>query len=187
MDDGLLSEYLERVLAKVESARRQRAQPFGSEHHQWVLNPVASEAEVAAFESTYGVVLPADYRAFVCTIGNGGAGPAYGLIPLADSLGQEQNTGQSISLTTLFPYDESWREPSADDDLAALPGALALCHEGCGYYHLLVVTGSSRGHMWLDGRVSDQGVEHFGMTFLSWYERWLDHVLDGENGIWWLT
>ena len=65
-------------------------------------------------------------------------------------------------------------------------GTLVLCHEGCGYLHLLVVTGPTRGQMWLDAQCSDGGIVPLGVDFLDWYERWLDDTLAGGHGTWWL-
>jgi hypothetical protein len=65
-------------------------------------------------------------------------------------------------------------------------GTLVLCDEGCGYLHFLVVTGPARGTMWIDSRCSDGGYGPLGVTFLEWYERWLDDTLAGGHGTWWL-
>jgi hypothetical protein len=40
------------------------------------------KSELAAFESTNRIGLPNDYRQFLAMIGNGGAGPFYGLARL---------------------------------------------------------------------------------------------------------
>jgi hypothetical protein len=56
---------------------------FGALQHRWKVEPVLSEDALAAFEAEHGVTLPAGYRAFVAHVGNGGAGPYYGLSPLA--------------------------------------------------------------------------------------------------------
>jgi len=82
---------------------------------------------------------------------------------------------------------------------AQVQGTLRLVHEGCGYYRILVVSGAERGQVWSDERAGDGGVfplpyhpgpyrtEGFSliplsgamvrMTFLQWYEDWLDTSL----------
>jgi len=58
-------------------------------------------------------------------------------------------------------------------------GALPICHEGCAYFVLLVVTGPDRGRMWIDGRASDGGIAPISdqtgraVTFAQWYGDWL--------------
>src|SRR5262245_59586756 len=56
---------------------------FGSEQHRYRLGPVLSEAELVAFERDNAIRLPEDYRRFLSAVGNGGAGPFYGLEPLS--------------------------------------------------------------------------------------------------------
>ncbi|MDH3523809.1 MAG: SMI1/KNR4 family protein [Acidobacteriota bacterium] len=63
-------------------------------------------------------------------------------------------------------------------------GSFPICHQGCAYRDLLVVTGSSRGQIWLDGRASDQGIapeltkDGAIHTFSTWYAEWLDEACD---------
>ncbi|MCE9546246.1 MAG: SMI1/KNR4 family protein [Planctomycetia bacterium] len=52
---------------------------FGAFTHQYQLGPRMSERDVAAAEAKYGITLPDDYRIFLIELGNGGAGPGYGL------------------------------------------------------------------------------------------------------------
>src|SRR5262245_8500573 len=59
-----------------------RRRVFGSDQHGYRLGPASSDVELVAFESAHGVKLPEDYRRFLNTVGNGGAGPFYGLEPL---------------------------------------------------------------------------------------------------------
>lgn len=54
-----------------------------SSSHKYQSNPVALESEVAAIERKYGVSLPDDYRTYLTTFANGGAGPFHGIYPLA--------------------------------------------------------------------------------------------------------
>jgi hypothetical protein len=60
-----------------------RRELFGSVAHNYILNPPLDGAEIEAFEIEHGIRLPEDYRFFITEIGNGGAGPAYGLFPFA--------------------------------------------------------------------------------------------------------
>lgn len=57
---------------------------FGADDHKYQLGPPISEETIAAFESRFGVSLPEGYRNFLLWMGNGGAGPFYGLYPLKE-------------------------------------------------------------------------------------------------------
>jgi hypothetical protein len=54
---------------------------FGSNGHQYKLRPPLPGSVIEAFERQYGVALPQDYRYFITVIGDGGAGPFYGVFP----------------------------------------------------------------------------------------------------------
>lgn len=72
-----MAQMLERLRALDPNLRQ-----FGALDHEYRLGPTLSEKELAAFEMEQGVRLPADYRMFLAQVGNGGAGPYYGLVPL---------------------------------------------------------------------------------------------------------
>lgn len=63
-------------------ARDKKYKVFGSCSHRYVLSAPLSEADVHGFEEKYRFALPDQYRRFVTGVGNGGAGPFYGLFPL---------------------------------------------------------------------------------------------------------
>ncbi len=72
------------ILAKLSSLRQldTRFEIFGAGAHEYQFNPPLLEIEIASIESKYGLRLPDEYRAFLLKIGNGGAGPFYGIFPL---------------------------------------------------------------------------------------------------------
>ena len=55
---------------------------FGADVHGFRLNPSLPKADVTAFETLHNVSLPYDFRPFLTDVGNGGAGPFYGVFPL---------------------------------------------------------------------------------------------------------
>ena len=54
---------------------------FGSNLHAHLFRPPLPERELDAWEELMELRLPADYRTYLTQLGNGGAGPAYGLMP----------------------------------------------------------------------------------------------------------
>lgn len=193
----------------IEKLKRADAklQVFGAGAHRWQVVPPLPEREIKAFEERYGIVLPEDYRSFIREVGNGGAGPYYGLYPLGvfsdvEGLDSADSIGD---LSRPFRHTEAWNlddqpDPRVDEeayeawtdryfDSKWIDGAIPICHEGCNYYNLLVVTGPERGHIWVDGRSSDGGIapaqrddiKGQRLTFLDWYQVWLEKVLRELN------
>jgi hypothetical protein len=166
-----LADMLRRLRAADASFR-----VFGSEQHRYGLGPTLSESELAAFESAHRVRLPEYYRRFLAVVGNGGAGPAYGLEPLG-TFGRDLS--QPFPFTTAtdgLTDQELERLPDRDE----YPGILEFCHQGCAIHCYLVVNGPTYGTVW-------EGREDFyptGLTFGVWYRRWLERalrVLDNER------
>lgn len=54
---------------------------FGSHSHAHLFRPPLPEEDAAAWEDLMELRLPQDYRQYLAHLGNGGAGPAYGLAP----------------------------------------------------------------------------------------------------------
>lgn len=64
-------------------------------------------------------------------------------------------------------------------------GVIAICNFGCGVNLNLVVNGQEYGNIWTDDRGSDNGIHPSNelgnkdkITFLNWYELWLDNSLN---------
>jgi hypothetical protein len=156
---------------------------FGAAAHRYSLNPPLAESEVTAFEARHGLSLPEDYRAFLLQVGDGGAGPYYGLFRLDRSHLPAQDGEDLLPgfLAGAFPHERSWNElgdgsPKAEKeyfDPAHIRGSLKLSHQGCGYMVRLVLNGPQRGTLWEDGRCSDMGITPFAPGFAAWYLQWL--------------
>jgi len=77
------SEFIRRSLERLRT-HDPECSLFGAVRHEYQLNPPLAESSVVAIERQYGMHLPDDYRAFLTTVGNGGAGPYYGVFRLGE-------------------------------------------------------------------------------------------------------
>lgn len=169
-DDNSTSEYrdtLREVLTRLAAADPRRRR-FGASTHNYLLAPALSESRVAELEHEYNITLPADYRAHLTGLGDGGAGPYYGLLPF-DHPAQHQLLASECPLpATAPPVSTPWK-------LSPWRGVVALSHLGCGYLALLVVRGPARGTVWIDARTAGLGVLPLASSFSAFYLAWLLH------------
>lgn len=109
----------------VRACAKAKLRVFGSDSHLFELNPPLSLERIVGFERGHGIRLPADYRSFLLKVGNGGAGPFYGLFPLGFMDGSSgltvtawhERDGLVGSLKEPFPHDGPW------NDTVGLPSA----------------------------------------------------------------
>lgn len=143
--------------------------------------------DLARFEQDNGITLPEAYREFITTVGNGGAGPYYGMYRHDGTDWNNPNypleERQPGFLATPFPHSERFQpyRPGYSDqdqehfDTSWLSGSLVLAEFGCGAYFRLVVTGKARGQVWFEDFASDGGLTP-GPDFHDWYQAWLDDL-----------
>lgn len=203
MDDRAVIDHLQVVAAKLSELRRADIQysVFGAERHRYELRPVASEQKLAAFESQFRIALPVGYRRFLLELGDGGAGPYYGLEPLKNAIFRDlhyKSDSDLLDPSQPFPCQNHWNLKFEGDvpsqqyadfereysDNKWVNGLIRICNFGCGVSLNLVVNGPEYGSIWVDDRVSDGGIypdPYFGQKgrtkFLDWYELWLDRSL----------
>lgn len=201
------SKRLQQIKKKLEELTQKDTghQIFGAGEawggHQYHLNPPIAEADVAEFETAHGLRLPPEYRMFLTEIGDGKAGPFYGLYSLEDGLREavaySNEDGRPVenSFAADFPlsnadvrkfikyYDKCMAE--GEDDSIQYPeipdlltGVIFLAQYGCGWSYCLVVKGEQAGTVWFHGDylspVFSNGKQ---WTFFDWYENWLDRSL----------
>jgi hypothetical protein len=170
------------VEAAISRLREIQAEVFGADGHRFQMNPALPESEAAEFEQDHKIALPSDYRQFLTGLGNGGAGPFYGVFPLGfmddnfDLRPWQENDGVVGNLLKPFPFQDEWNDLSGQPDADLLrrdtkeydrqieqfdarywsselmSGAIPICHEGCGLRIWLVVTGEQAGKLWEDRR-----------------------------------
>ena len=179
---------------------------FGSREHKYLVNPVLAESEILSFEEKHDLLIPEGYRLFLKEIGNGGAGPFYGLLPLEDQEGHTVDLDSDFPCTADAPillskykeYDEKIENAETDEEEQALwnlkdtlinqefinatKGIIFLCHEGCGMCCVLVLRGMAKGTVWWFNFCDYVGVvpiliDQKPICFLDWYELWLDNRL----------
>jgi hypothetical protein len=171
---------------------------FGARSHRYRLRPALGAATIAHFERVHHLELPPDYRAFLQLLGDGGAGPGYGLSPLQPwnvpafycEIGSAPSSDKTRPAlirdsepSRPFPFEEEWIVPQTDDPLE-LPGeanpydgCLLLSEMGYGTQCFLVVAGAAAGEVWYDTTPADGALAPSGQSFATWYEAWLDEQI----------
>jgi hypothetical protein len=108
-------------LERLRTAKRQ-PNVFGAESHGFKLHPPLSESTVGKFEAKYRIRLPEEYRGFLINLGNGGAGPFYGLFKLGemddchDFQKWEEGDGFVGVLARSFPHSAAWNDLPAEPE-----------------------------------------------------------------------
>ncbi|MGC5019713.1 hypothetical protein [Micromonospora sp. DT47] len=125
---------------------------FGAKEHGYRLRPPLPESSVAAFEAEHGIALPESYRRFILGLGDGGAGPSYGLLSLANAYEEvsDSSAGHLAAPSPFVPgtlYEPDWWDGfwGPDDRPDPQQGTLAIVHHGCTSYTLLVISGPGSG------------------------------------------
>ncbi len=69
---------------------------FGCELHKYELGTCLTDCQLDAFNVAVGIEIPSEYRAFLATVGNGGAGPGYGLESLRPPSNRDSYTSRAM-------------------------------------------------------------------------------------------
>ncbi|WP_126243325.1 SMI1/KNR4 family protein [Chitinophaga rhizosphaerae] len=181
-----ITEQFERIRSKFSqlSTRDAGQTVFGSTSHRYLFHQPVSIQEIESFETRHGIRLPAEYTLFLTEMGNGGAGPYYGLEMLKNVLYTDldyRKPDELLNPSAPFPHTTGWNAEfkptvSEEEDLQGyeeqyetfsdmyfdpswMNGAIAICNYGCGIGIHLVVNGPAHGTIWADLRGSDNGIQ----------------------------
>ncbi|MDR0227526.1 MAG: SMI1/KNR4 family protein [Flavobacteriaceae bacterium] len=120
----MYTEQIQRIQSKLNQLQQldQDLEVFGADTHEYLLNPVLTAQAITDFEKQHQVTLPEEFIAFITQIGNGGAGPFYGLQTLADASIDETSAlmGQTDVISLLnqaFPHTAPWNPVEQLEDL----------------------------------------------------------------------
>ncbi|MDN4115946.1 SMI1/KNR4 family protein [Paenibacillus polymyxa] len=167
---------------------------FGASSHQYKVNEKLTAKALADWQAHNQVTLPEPYALFLTNVGNGGAGPYYGIYPIEKATSYTEHQAL-LAKSVLHPEmtKEEWNhliEPlTKDEDIPdeeyddarnkVLGGMLCIGTQGCEYDMYLVLEGKYRGRIVY---TSDFHPDHpfffvYEDSFLDWYERWLDEII----------
>lgn len=124
---------------------------FGVEAHNYELNSPISDKKLRELEKKFKISLPEEYRSFLLNVGNGGAGPSYGLYSIEGALtgicptyNRYPSGKAGIEITKDFIRPDQVKEGEYPDDY----GMLILCQHGCALDDFLILNGSERAFVW---------------------------------------
>ncbi len=181
-----------RILKLLEQARAKDAdfERFGADSHQYELSEPASEEAIQRFEEQQGIRLPEEYRDFLLLIGNGGAGPHYGIYGLEELEDEISDSDYHVKeKAVIFPKmsDEDWdriADPWDRREEAVCPydGVLPIESQGCTLMTGLILNGPYRGRVvYYDVDLCATPFFMREKGFLAWYRRWLREVIAGYS------
>lgn len=194
LDRKSSSEYLE------EGDRAKFYRFSGADRHNFKLNPTLSIEQIKEWEAKYRSKLPLEYRAFIMEIGNGGAGPYFGMLSLEEALDGwgdmiEDIPSKTCLLLKEYQDDKSWAAEIVGEDWETKYesylwspefGTLAICAYGCGCLFHIVLNGSLTGRIFFMESSIDSPPKLLPMAnFLDWYESWLNLVITGDMKYYW--
>lgn len=182
-------EQIEELLKKAGEADAEY-KVFGAKSHKYRLNPTVTIEEVRKFEEKAKLKLPDDYVYFLTHIGNGGAGPYYGLYAL-DELEYEENDAKEEFINSDLDtkkwneaiklmeddsqYDEIYKKLTKD--------AIVIGTQGCTYDSILMCGGSEKGKIiYIDWNLQyDYPPFLTKMTFWEWYVGFFEDIISGYS------
>lgn len=135
---------------------------FGASRHGYRLGELASLGSVLEIEQSCAVELPLDYRYFMASISDGGAGPNYGIKPMSQIL-RCCDPGKPFDINNCCDAD-------------SCTGVVWLTDNGCATTTNLIVNSANSFGKTCDLYFEESRVT-IGATFRDWYLGWLNGAI----------
>jgi len=170
-------EQTRKKIEQLDLLDKQR-QVFGAQSHDYRLYPTLTTEEISQFENWLGAPFPGDLQAFYREVGNGVAGPHYGLLEAGAVTGYRPGEIYTDAAKLRAMSGDGSRESEDgyfEVNKDSITGLMTIIDEGCGHETCLITTGPRAGEV---VHVSIEGYVHeTGKKLIEVYERWLDHEL----------
>ena len=155
---------IERIKEKLTELRERDTKLWVADAnmHEYQLSPPLSEEVIANWEARAEVKLPEEYRLFLRELGEGSAGPGFGMRKLTETnltpyLKEpfplvEPFLGLESIDTSKLDREQEWeayKKFAAEWDKIPHGGILFLTDYGCDIYGGLVLNGKYRGQIWI--------------------------------------
>lgn len=202
-------EEVEQILRHAESIDP-KYEMFGASAHQYRLNPPVSKTFVCEVEEKYHFLLPEDYVQFITEVGDGGAGPDYGISPFKTILTMGSSPGAEkfreayrCSLANAFKLrpmesDEVEEYAFAREAYERNPEKFFVNDKEVDEYTLCDTDGylvlGTHGCQWDFGIITagerrgqifdtdnELGYRFIAHSFSEFYQDWLDYISDMER------
>ncbi len=197
-------EEVERILKQARQMDSQY-EMFGASTHQYRLNPPVDWTFLCGVEKKYHFTLPKDYVQFITEIGDGGAGPGYGIYPFGNFMRegktprieksqeayrnrlarpftpQPMQSEEAKLLAEEFGFDKESYEKNPGEYFMDEnnDGFLDLGTRGCEWNFGLIISGERYGQVFDTDR---EGIYRFtAYSFREFYQKWLDSLSDVEQ------
>lgn len=128
-----MNDPIERIKIKLYQLKELDAdlEIFGADTHHYTLNPTLTTKQIEEFEYINDAKLPEGYARFLTEVGNGGAGPYYGIQTLDDSRinfldNSDKKDHVYFDLSKPFPHVNAW---NVEDELEALYAKIDAANE----------------------------------------------------------
>lgn len=195
MKNNIFDLRSKRIVNKLESVKEKdkNFKVFGASSHKYNLNKKLSKDYLELLLEQKNLTLPEEFFIFLTEVGNGGAGPYYGMHSIEQILKKIEFSNSYLKPCVLYPDmdNDTWNNLIApvlndvqeDEYILFLEdlfsGMIKIGSQGQGYEMYLVLNGEHKGKVVYTDYVHKDKPFFFiyESNFLDWYERWLSEIL----------